>query len=479
MDSKSKNAILWNAVERFSVQGVQFLLGIIIARILTPQDYGLIAMLTIFTSIAQIFVDSGFANALIQKQDRTDVDYSTAFYFNLVISFLCYMILYAASGSIASFYDEIQLKSITKFVALSLIINAFSTVQRSKLIIELKFSLIAKITLFSTISSGLVGLALAYKGMGVWALVYQALLNNLLNTLLLMIFSKWKPLFVFSLTSFKSLFSFGSKILLGGLMHSIYVNLYSLVIGKKFEATELGLFNRSFSLVNVVSSNITTIMQRSFYPIGCQLQDDNIALKNYFIRIIRMSSFVVFPIMMLLSVLSKPIILILLSEKWVEISSYMSIMCIAYMWDVIMRLNWDILSIKGRTDLSLRSEIIKKIVSVIILVATIPFGLKVMCYGLVLYSLSDILIITYYTKKVNVVTLKEEVVNISDFLFASLVSIIPVFFLQRIIENNYLNVILSTVLALFVYSIVLIYMKNIEIFAIINNFKQRFFEPRI
>lgn len=477
MDSKSKNAILWNAVERFSVQGVQFLLGIIIARILTPQDYGLIAMLTIFTSIAQIFVDSGFANALIQKQDRNNVDYSTAFYFNLVVSFLCYMILYAASGPIASFYNEIQLKSITKFVALNLIINAFSTVQRSKLVIELKFSLIAKITLFSTLLSGLVGLVLAYNGLGVWALVYQALLNNLLNTILLIIYSRWMPLFVFSIDSFKVLFSFGSKILLGGLMHSIYVNLYSLVIGKKFEATELGLFNRSFSLVNVVSSNVTTIMERSFYPLGCQLQDDNAALKEYFIRVIRLSSLILFPIMMLLAVLSKPIIIVLLSDKWLDISVYMPIMCIAYMWDVIMRLNWNLLSIKGRTDLSLKSEIVKKLISVVILLVTIPFGLKVMCYGLILYSLSDILVITSFTKRLKIVTLKDEVSNIAEFFFASLISVIPAFFLQKILENNYLNIISSVVSALFLYSLILIYMKNIEIFTIINNLRRKFVKP--
>lgn len=475
MDSKSKNAILWNAVERFSVQGVQFFLGIIIARILTPQDYGLIAMLTIFTSIAQIFVDSGFANALIQKQDRNDVDYSTAFYFNLVISVLCYMALYAASGSIASFYDEIQLKSITKFVALSLIINAFSTVQRSKLIIELKFSLIAKITLFSTLSSGLIGLVLAYKGMGVWALVYQALLNNLLNTILLMIFSKWKPLFVFSLTSFKSLFSFGSKILLGGLMHSIYVNLYSLVIGKKFEATELGLFNRSFSLVNVVSSNVTTIMERSFYPLGCQLQNDNVALKEYFIRVIRLSSLILFPIMMLLAVLSKPIIIVLLSEKWLDISIYMPIMCFAYMWDVIMRLNWNLLSIKGRTDLSLKSEIVKKLISVVILLVTIPFGLKVMCYGLILYSLSDILVITHFTKKLEVIGLKEEVSNVAEFFFASIISVIPAYFFQILLLNNYLIIILGSLTTLAIYIVILCCLKNNEIFAIVSNVRRRLY----
>lgn len=473
MDSKSKNAILWTAIERFSVQGIQFILGLIIARILTPDDYGLIAMLSIFTAIAQSFVDSGFGSALIQKQNRTNIDYSTVFYFNFLVSILCYLILYFSSHAISVFYNEPDLELITKVVGINLIINSLSLVQRTKLIIELKYSAIAKITLIATVIGGGIGLLMAYWGFGVWTLIFQTLILNIVTVVLLSIYSKWIPMFVFSISSFKSLFTFGSKLLLGGLMHTVYTNLYSLVIGKKFEANELGLFNRSYSLAIIIPSNITSIMERTFYPIGCEIQNDNEKLKLYFIKNIRLASFVLFPIMLLLGALAKPIIIILLSEKWIDVSRYLPIMCVAYMWDVIMRLNWNILSIKGRTDLSLKSEVFKKIVSILILIITIPFGLKIMCYGLILYSILDILIITIFTKKLGVVTFVDEIRNIFPFLAASILAVIPVYYISTYYTNNYLVVFLGGFSTIIIYCCILFFIRNNEILSLLNNLKNK------
>lgn len=233
------NGVIWSAVERFSVQGIQFLLTLVIARLVTPAEYGLVAMLSIFMAIAQTFIDSGFGNALIQKKDRDEVDFSTVFYFNIIIALLCYTLLYFCAPLIASFYNQPELTEITRFVGVNLILMSISIVQNTKLNISLNFKMLSKVSLISVIISGTAGIVSAYHGWGVWALVLQGLLNNAIRTTLLWINAKWKPLFVFSKKSFHRLFSFGSKLLASGLMHTIYLNLYSLVIGKFYNAADV------------------------------------------------------------------------------------------------------------------------------------------------------------------------------------------------------------------------------------------------
>ena len=392
--------VVWSAVERFSVQGVQFILGIIIARLVSPSEYGLIAMLGIFLAVAQTFIDSGFSNALIQKKDRTDIDYSTAFYFNLAIAVIVYGVLFLTAPLIADFYEESQLEVVTKWIGLNLIISGFSIVQRAKLTVKLDFKTQAKASLVAVLFSGIVGVALAYKGFGVWALVIQALLNNLLDTLLLWICTKWMPSFVFSWNSFKTLFSFGSKLLLSGLLHTVYINLYSLVIGRKYSATDVGYYNRAYSLAQFPSINIVGIITRVIYPVQCEMQGDDEQLNRSFIQYLRISCYIIFPLMVGLSVLAKPLVLVLLTEKWLPMSDLLSILSIAYMWYPIMVINNQILNVKGRADYFLKAEIIKKILAIGILVTTIPFGIKILCLGVLLYNLLDVIIIIYFAKKV-------------------------------------------------------------------------------
>ena len=239
IQQQATKSVFWSAVERFSVQGVQFLLSLVIARLLLPTDYGLIAMLGIFMAIAQTFIDSGFANALIQKKDRSDVDYSTVFYFNIAVSAILYLLLYFSAPFISAFYVESALTSITRIVGLTLIINSFGIVQQAKMTVELDFKRQAYAALIAVVCSGCIGVWMAYAGYGVWALVFQALLNNLLRVCLIWYFSGWLPEICFSVDSFRKLFSFGSKLLASSLLHTIYTNLYTLVIGKKFSAGEL------------------------------------------------------------------------------------------------------------------------------------------------------------------------------------------------------------------------------------------------
>lgn len=397
--SQSK-AIIWSAVERFSSQGIQFVLGIIIARLVAPSCYGLVAMLTIFISIGQSLIDSGFANALIHKKDCTEKDYSTVFYFNLVVSAVLYLLFFICSPLIADFYGQSELVVITRYSTFGFILNSLAIVQRAQFTKRMDFKRQSKATVSAVIVSGLVGVTMAYCGYGVWALVFQGLINSLVNTISLWMMSSWRPSLVFSKESFKELYAFGSRLLFTGLLSTVYINLYTLVIGKFFSSTQLGFFNKMQNIAVFPSRNITSIMSRAVYPKQCKLQNDNIALHDNYMQLLSLSSFFIFPLMGGLAALAQPLVSCLLGEAWVSAWPYLSILSIAYMFDHLQYFNWQMLAVKGRSDLSLKSEIIKKVASVIILVSTIPFGVKVMAMGLVLYAIIDLLIIIPFVHKV-------------------------------------------------------------------------------
>ncbi len=400
LKGQTVKGVVWSGIERFSVQGIQFVLSFVIARQLLPSDYGLIAMLGIFMAIAQTFIDSGFSNALIQKQDRTNTDYSTVFYFNVVVAVIMYFLLLFCAPWISFFYDEPQLTSIIGWVGLNFIISSLATVQRAKLTVELNFKLQAYISVVAVIISGGLAVWMAYNGFGVWTLVSQSLVNNGITVLLLWLTAHWHPFFTFSWKSFKELFGFGSKLLAGGLIHTLYTNMYTLIIGKVFSAVDLGYFNRAFSITQYPSSNITNIVVRVTYPVECRIQHDNEKLQEKYFSFIRSVSFVVFPMMVGLAVLCEPFIRIVLTDKWLGVVPYAQIMCFAYMWNPIMVMTWDLLNVKHRSDYSLKSEIVKKTTAFCILFATIPFGIKIMCVGLFFYSITDLFIITRYVKKI-------------------------------------------------------------------------------
>lgn len=451
IQKKGLNSVIWSAIERFSVQAIQVLLSLVIARLISPSDYGLIAMLTIFIAIAQAFVDSGLSNALIQKKEKSDIDYSTAFYSNIAIAIVIYIILFFCAPWIADFYNEPLLVELTRWIGLNLIISAFIIVQQAQLVINLKFKKQAKLSLFSVLISGGLGIYLAYRGQGVWALVFQTLSKNIINGALLWVTSRWRPMLQFSKSSFKSLFGFGSKLLVGGLIHSLYTNVYSMVIGKIFNAKDVGLYNQAHNLASFAPNNITFMISRAVYPIECQLQDQNDRLKIIFIQYLRIAVLVIFPLMVGLSILSRPLINVLLTEKWDQASILLSIVCLAYMWQPIQSMNWQLLSVKGRTDLSLQSEIVKKIIAIIILIVTIPGGVKVMCLGLLVYAFVDMGIIIFYVKRTIGITYLEEIKNILPFLLFSLLMGFVVFLVTCYIDNYKLQLLIGIPLGILVY----------------------------
>lgn len=399
LKQKTAKGVLWSTVERFSVQGVQFLIMIVMARLLTPHDYGIIGMLAIFLAVSQSLIDSGFSQALIRKQDRTEIDNNTVFYFNIVVSSLLYIILYFSAPFVADFYDTPQLCPVMRVVCLGIIFNSLAVVQRALLTIRIDFKTQAKAALTAAVTSGVAGIAMAYHGFGVWSLVAQQLLNLGINTGLLWLLSKWRPRLVYSWQSFHELFAFGSKLLASGLLDTIYRNIYPIVIGKLFSASSLGHYTRAHQFSEFPSSNLTGIIQRVTYPVLCEIQDDDERLSNIYRRFLKLSAFVIFPLMVGLSSVAQPFVNIILGQQWGFCGQLLQIICFSMMWYPIHSINLNLLQVKGRSDLFLRLEIIKKVLGVSVLCITAPLGLVMMCYGSIFNSLVALTINTYYTGK--------------------------------------------------------------------------------
>ena len=400
LKKQTKKGVIWSAIQRFSTQGIQFITTLIMARMLTPAEYGTIGMLSIFLAISSVFIDSGFVNALTRKQDRTHNDICTVFFFNISISIIAYLFLFLAAPYIAAFYNMTELKLILRIIGLTLIINSFSAVQATLLTINLNFLSQARITVISLIISALVGIILAYKGFSYWSLVAQSLVSSSISSILYWYYSKWRPNMIFSINSFKDMFGFGWKLLVLSLIDSTYGNLYSMVIGKVYSASTLGNYNRAESYANFPSISLTGIMQRVTYPILCRLQEDKQDLANTYRSFIKISAFIIFPLMMLLSALAYPFIIIIIGKQWEVSATLLQILCFSLMWYPIQAINLNLLLVKGRSDLSLRLEIIKKILGTSILFIAIPMGIIALCYSRIIMSILSLVINTYYTDKI-------------------------------------------------------------------------------
>ena len=451
LKQKTAKGVLWSSVEQFSVQIIQFVLGLIMARILSPHDYGLVGMILVFTSIAETFIDSGFSNALIRKQNKTEIDYSTAFYFNIVVGLVAYFILFLGAPFIARFYDEPLLESLTKVVSINVFINSLGIVQRARYSIKVDFKTQAKATTTSVLISGIIGLWMAYSGYGVWAIVWQSVIRNGLNVALLWIFAKWLPSLQFSWASFREMWSFGYKLLLSGLIDRIYINIYQLIIGKVFSAKDLGNYTRAKQFADFPSSNINRIISRVTYPILSTIQDDDVRLERVYRKYLRLSAFVVFPLMVGLAALAEPLIIYVLTDKWSAAIILLQIVCFTMMWYPIHAINLNLLQVKGRSDLFLKLEIIKKIIGVAILCITVPIGLVAMCIGGIFTSLLCLAVNTHYTAKLINVGFWMQMRDLLPTLLLSLAMGVVVVLFVWFIPSNLLKLIVGVVVGVIFY----------------------------
>jgi O-antigen/teichoic acid export membrane protein len=451
LGKKTISGVIWSATERFSMQGVQFLVGIILARLLTPHDYGLIGMLSIFLAISQTFIDSGFSSALIQKKDRDETDYSTIFFFNILVGLIIYLILYFSAGQIAYFFHEPTLKLLTKVVSINIIINSFAIIQRTKLTISLDFKTQTKASLTSIIIGGAVGITLAYKGYGVWALVIQSLTQNFFNTLLLWFFSKWLPKAVFSKMAIKPLFSFGSKLLGAGLLNTIFNHIYLFVIGKFFNADDLGYYTRAKQFQQLPSQNISAVIQRVSFPVLSSLQNDEVKLLATFRKFIKFSAFIIFPLMLGLAVLAEPLIKILLTEKWIKTVPLLQLLCFAGVLYPIHSLNLNILNVKGRSDLFLKLEIIKKILISLVILFTIKFGIIGLIIGQIGTSIISFLINTYYTGRIIGYGSMKQIIDLFPIFFISGLMAISVWGLNSFFVQDSIKLLIGILTGAIIY----------------------------
>lgn len=441
----------WNTVERFSVQGIQFLLGLIMARILTPDDYGIIGMLSIFFAVSQSFIDSGFSTALIRKANPTEAEYSTVFIFNIVVAIFLYAILFFTAPYIASFFNLEILKFIIRVQAITLIVNSLMVVQVAMLTTKLDFKSLAIRSICSTLISGIVGIILAYKGLGVWALVVQGLILSIVNLVLICWYCKWYPKSHFSVPAFKELGAFGSKLLVSGLIHTIYVKINTLAIGKFYSAKDLGFYSRGQQIAELPNTTINGVLQTVTYPILSRIKDDESHLVAVYRRYIRITSMVIFILCGTLCALGKPLVLFLLTDKWADAVPYLQVFAAACMFDHISTINLNLLKVKGRSDLCLRLEVIKKSIALVLLCCAIPLGVMAICITAFAYNQIAIVLNTYYTGKLFGLTYFMQVGDFVRFLLGTIVACLPTYLITLLGLPNIVTLFIGVAMSFSIY----------------------------
>lgn len=452
LKQQSISGFKWSAIESIAVKGIQFLLGLVLARLLDPSDFGVVGLLTIFISISQTFTEGGFSNALIRKVDKTDTDYSTAFYFNTIVGIICYVILFVISPWVAKFFDVSILCPLLKVLGLSVFLNSLFIVPVAKLTSEMNFKWQTIAALASVVVSGGAGIILAYLGYGVWALVWQTVIMAFVKGLVLFVYSRWIPLLVFSRTSFKYLLDYGSKLVASNLLFTIYSQITTILIGKFYSTSDLGYYTRGRQFACLPVDVFTGVLGKVTFPVLSKLQDNDEELIRVYRKLIRLTSLVcVFGLILLASV-AKPLIIVLLTEKWLECVIYLQLFCIALLLDHITRLNLNLLQVKGRSDLYLRLEIIKRIVSIGMMLASLPFGIIYLCLSLILYSVFAFFVNTYYTGKLFHLSCWVQLKDMAKYLFASVIACLPSFLLDWLpIGNNVVQLLMGVGISVAIY----------------------------
>lgn len=380
LKSTTIRGVGWSFVDNVLNSGISFVVGLVLARILSPAEFGIIGMTAVFIAVANTIIDSGFPNALIRKTDATQTDYNTVFYFNLATSFGLYALLCLSSPAIASFFNQPQLAVILPVLGLVLIINAGAIIQRTLLIKKVDFKTQTKVSVVASTGSALVGIGMALAGYGVWSLVGYQVARQTLTTLLFWMLGVWRPTRVVSRRSFNEMFGFGSKLLLSGLIDTIYRNIYYIVIGRFYSAWLLGQFTRAEQFSQIFSNNLTVVVQRVSYPVLSMIQDDPARLKDAYRKVIKHTTLVAFSAMLGLFAVAKPLILILIGEKWEEAIGLLQILCLSGMLYPLHAINLNILQVKGRSDLYLKLEVIKKLIATVPVVVGVFFGIKLMLW---------------------------------------------------------------------------------------------------
>lgn len=390
---------IWRFAERCAAQLVTFIVSIVLARILMPEDYGTVALVTVFTTIMQVFVDSGLSTALIQKKDADDLDFSSVFYFNFGVCIILYLIMFLAAPVIASFYEMPELVSIVRVISLTIVISGVKGVQQSYVSRHMLFKRFFYATLGGTIFSAFLGIAMAYAGLGVWAIVAQQLSNTAIDTLILWVTVKWRPKLMFSWERLKDLLGFGWKLLCSALLDTVYNNLRSLIIGKIYSSADLAYYNQGKKFPNIIVMNINTSIDSVLLPAMSKEQDDDDRVKSMTRRSIMVSCYIMAPLMIGLACCATSVVTLVLTKKWLPCVFFLQIFCITYMFYPIHTANLNAIKAMGRSDLFLKLEVWKKVIGIVLLLSTMFISVKAMAYSLLISTLTSMIINSWPNKK--------------------------------------------------------------------------------
>lgn len=478
LKSKTIHGLKWSFIDSFASTVVQLVIGIILARILTPREFGLIGMLAIFIAISQSFIDSGFSSALTRKKNCTQNDYSTIFYFNLGVGVFLYLLLIIFNKVISSFFNEPQLGPLVIVLGFTLVLNAIAIIQRTILVKEINFKQQARVTFVASVISGFIGLFMALQGYGVWSLVGMTVSKSALISFFLWIWSSWKPSFVFSKDSFKELFPFGSKLLLSGLIDTIYQNIFYLIIGKYYSALDLGYYTRAEQLSAFPSKNLNTIISRVSYPVLASIQDDPIRLKSVYKKQIKSTMFLTFVLMLGLAATSQSLILTLLGEKWLPSVLYLQLLCIIGMLYPLHALNLNMLQVQGRSDLFLKLEIIKKTISIPVVVIGIWGGIIPMLIGMIVFNVFGYFLNSHWSGKLFNYSALEQIKDILPSLLFAITVALSVYFVGGLLDiavvyKLLIQIVFGVLFGIFIAIVFhmdsYFYMKDI----VVSNFKRK------
>lgn len=433
LKQKTVDGLFWSFIENILSQGVTFIIGIVLARLLGPNEFGLIGIISIFIAISSTFINSGFGTALIKKHNCTEKDYSTVFFFNLIMGLLFYLILIILALPISRFFNNPSLVPIIQILGVVLIIDSASIIQRTILTIRIDFKLQTKISIISSIISGIIAIYFAYDGFGVWSLVIKQICQQLITTILLFTWNKWTPKFVFSFSSFVELFSFGYKLLISSLIDTIYRNIYYTIIGKYFSTEELGFYARADQFQSLPSSNLQNIIGRVSFPVLSSIQNETSRLNNAYRKLTKSTMLITFILMLGLASISRSLIITLIGEKWEPSIIYLQLLCFVGMFYPLHALNLNVLQVKGRSDLFLKLEIIKKLLAIPIIIAGIIWGIKVMIIGMIVNSVIAFYINSYWSGDLINYSIKEQIKDIGPSFLLAIVICSIVYSIELII----------------------------------------------
>lgn len=461
-------SLFWKFLERGGTQGIQFIVQIILARILTPTEFGTLAIILVFIDVAQVFIQGGFNTALIQKKNVDNLDYSSVLYFSFFVAFILYVIIFIMSPFIASFYGDVALIRTLRITAIILFPAALNSIQNAFVSKNMLFQVLFRCSFGSTVVSGLIGIVMAYKGFGVWSLVFQQISFYILNSILLWLFVKWRPIFKFSFIRIKELFNFGSKVLVSNLVYRLYMNLRTLIIGRVYTSTDLAYYQRGEQIPRTIVNNIDGSIQSVLLPTLSGLQDNLIKVKSVMRRAVSISSFVVFPMMTGLLICAQQIVVLLLTEKWLKATPFLQIFALTYAIWPLLTINLQPIRALGRSDIILKQEIVKRIIGFIIILISLKFGVFAVAIGALLERIIEVIINALPNKKLINYSIFEQIKDIFPTIINSVVMGIVVYFIGKVPLPNLTLLILRIIFGIVIYLLLSYIFKNDSLIYIID-----------